>query len=271
VEEDHGGTNAKIRVTDANGAEWIAKWAEEVHAETFASRLAAAGGYFVRTAYFVPEGRIDGCKDLHRARGAIESDGEFESAVFKLIASDEPYMEGHNWGWGYNPFLDSADGVRKLNGLKVMLMLVSNWDAKDARDADAGPNTAIYEVKRLLGVEYRYAFDDWGGSMGCWGNVFTRSKWDPTGFELQTKRFVQGLDGNGFLRWGYTGKNAADIKRGISREDVTWLLEQIGSITDVDLLAGLRDAGADAREASTFAVSLSSRFTQLKEIANAAP
>lgn len=267
LEEDLGGTNAKVRLADATGAEWIAKWAEEVHSETFASRLAAAAGYFVRTAYFVPRGKIAGCKDLGRAQNAIDDDGEFESAVFKRIAKGEPYMEGHNWGWGYNPFLDTADGVRKLNGLKAMLMLVSNWDAKDARNVDAGPNTAIYEVKRRSRVEYRYAFDDWGGSMGRWGNAFTRSKWDPAGFDLQTKDFIRGLDDDGFIEWGYSGKNVDDVKHGITPSDIAWLLEQIGAVKQPDFEAGLRDAGAGVEETALFASSLCSRLAQMEQIA----
>lgn len=267
IEEDLGGTNPKIRVADAGGAEWIAKWAEEVHSETFASRLAASAGYFVRTAYFVPKGKIVGCKDLGRARQSIDSDGGFKSAVFKLIAKNEPYLEGHNWGWAYNPFLDNADGLRKLNGLKVMLMLVSNWDAKDARNVRSGPNTAIYEVRQPTGVEHRYAFDDWGGSMGRWGDVFSRSKWDPAGFELQTEQFVRGIDDDGFVKWGYVGTNSGDVTRGISPGDVAWLLEHIGSLTSGDLVEGLRDSGADTQETAIFARSLAFRLNQLKSIA----
>lgn len=265
IEEDKGGTNPKVRLEDSSGVEWIAKWAEEVHSETFASRLAAAAGYFVRTAYFVPSGKIDGCRDLGRARGSIDSDGAFESAVFKRIAEDEPYLDGHNWGWAHNPFLDSADGLRKLNGLKVMVMLVSNWDAKDARNVRSGPNTAIYEVKRRWSVEHRYAFDDWGGSMGRWGDFFSRSKWDPEGFAVQTEQFVRGIDNDGFIKWGYTGTNSSDVTRGISPGDVVWLLGHIRSASSGDFAVALRDAGADARETAIFARSLCSRLDQLEQ------
>src|SRR5690606_10007846 len=165
---------------------WNVKWAEEVHSETFASRLAAAAGYFVRTAYYVPSGRISGCEGLGRANDYIETDGGFKSANFKLIPTSEPYSSSHDWGWRNNPFLEDPELRTQLNGLKVMLMLTSNWDAKDARDADIGSNTAIYEARRRGRVEYRYAFDDWGESMGRWGNVFNRSKWDVAGYVEQS-------------------------------------------------------------------------------------
>ena len=54
VEESMSGTNPKVRITDANGALWMVKFGSEVNAETFATRIAWAAGYFVEPAYFVP-------------------------------------------------------------------------------------------------------------------------------------------------------------------------------------------------------------------------
>lgn len=46
---------------------------------------------------------------------------------------------GEAWSWNANPFV----GTHELNGLKILMMLTSNWDAKDARDGE-GSNTAVY-------------------------------------------------------------------------------------------------------------------------------
>jgi hypothetical protein len=256
-----------VKIKDAKGTTWNVKWAEEVHSETFASRLAAAAGYCVRTTYYVPSGRISDCKDLGRAKDRVGSDGSFESAVFKLIPDDEPYLAGHNWSWFNNPFLKTPELMRQLNGLKIMMMLTSNFDAKDGRDVDMGPNTAIYERKRRNGVEYCYALDDWGGSMGRWGNLFTRSKWDPTGYAEQSAHFVRGLDDDGFIAWGYSGVHQGEVMKEISPADVAWLLKAIGRITDPQLADALFDAGAEDREAATFTSAIRRRLTQLKQIA----
>lgn len=269
LEEDLGGSNPKVRVRDAQGTTWNVKWAEEVHSETFASRLAAAAGYFVRTAYYVPSGNILGCRDLGRAKDRVGSDGSFESAVFKLIPVDQPYLPGKNWAWIDNPFLEDAELRRQLNGLKMMLMLTSNWDSKDARDVDLGSNTAIYEVRGGPEVEYRYAFDDWGGSMGRWGKVTSRSKWDPAGYFEQSADFVQGVDHRGFVEWGYTGVRGVDVTRDISPADVAWLLNSIGRITDEQLAFALRDAGAKEEEAATFGTAIRLRLKLLNQLVGA--
>ncbi len=270
MEEELGGSNPKVFVRDANGREWLAKWAEEVHSEVFASRLAAAAGYFVRTAYFVPGGRIEGCRDLQRAGGSIDDGGAFEGAVFKLIDKDEPYLDGASWAWDDNPFLESRDGLRMLNGLKIMLMLTSNWDAKDLSDEDAGPNTAIYQVRGPGHLEHRYAFDDWGGSMGRWGGVFSRSKWDSEGYSEQSASLVEGLDDNGFVRWGYKGKNDEHVTAAIRPEDVDWLLRQIGPLEGTDIQAALEDAGADNDDVAAFGSALKVRLRALQTISSSA-
>jgi len=126
VKEDLGGTTPKIKVTDAKGVTWIAKWGSEVHPEVFASRMVWAAGYFVAPSYYVPEGKIIGAKGLTRAKGRLDREGNFKEARFKW---KEPKFKGHDWAFINNPFL----GTKELHGLKIMLMLTSNWDSKDAR------------------------------------------------------------------------------------------------------------------------------------------
>ena len=50
-------------------------------------------------------------------------------------------FEEHSWAWNDNPFV----GTRELHGLKMLVMLLSNWDTKDRRDVARGSNTAIFE------------------------------------------------------------------------------------------------------------------------------
>ncbi len=262
-----GGTNPKIKVKDAQQRLWIVKWAEEINSETFASRLAAALGFFARPTFFLKEGRIEGVRGLRRAGPHVEDDGTFRSAAFKMISDDMPYLAGANWAWTDNPFLETEQGRRHLNGLKIVVMLTSNWDAKDARDVRQGVNTAIY---RATGgdrtVRLLYAMDDWGASMGRWGNAFTREKWDCPGYEDQTPDFVKGVD-DGLVQWGFTGKNAKDVTEGVTVEDVRWLLQYLSGIKDQQIEAALKSSGADAEEVTCFSRAIRERIRQLQEVA----
>ena len=85
-------------------------------------------------------------------------DGRFELDDPKV----EKYFEEHSWSWTDNPF----GGTPQLAGLKVILMLISDWDNKDQRDVARGANTAIYvtHVSRWT-REAQYLSVDWGGSI----------------------------------------------------------------------------------------------------------
>ena len=183
--EEHGtGSFPCVSVRDARGHVWRVKWGDEVHTEAFATRLAWAAGYFVEVNYFVPSGRIDGASTLQRAGECIAEDGAFRDARFEL---DEPgvvkHFDEHSWAWNDNPFV----GTRELNGLKIVMMLLSNWDNKDVRDVARGSNTAIFEHRMERDVrEARYLIIDWGAALGAWGsNVLSRGRWDCGAYAAQ--------------------------------------------------------------------------------------
>jgi hypothetical protein len=115
-------------------------------------------------------------------------------------------------------------GTREFNGLKIIMMLTSNWDNKDARDAGRGSNTAIFQYPVGDAVELRYVITDWGGSMGKWGCFLSREKWDYKGYAQQTPEFTKGVVG-GFVVWGFSGQHTNDLTEKISGFDVKWLLQ----------------------------------------------
>src|SRR5512141_3044452 len=84
VEEHSSGSQPCVSVTDGRGRLWRVKWGDEVRSENFAVRLAWACGYFAETTYCVPAGRIDGARDLQRARACIGDDCGFADARFEL-------------------------------------------------------------------------------------------------------------------------------------------------------------------------------------------
>jgi hypothetical protein len=262
IEEHSSGSQPCVSVVDAAERRWRVKWGNEVRSENFAVRLAWACGYFAETTYYVDEGTIEGCGEgLQRARTCIGDDGRFVEARFEL---DDPAVrklfEEHSWAWNDNPFV----GTPELHGLKIIVMLLSNWDAKDRRDVARGSNTAIFE-HRVSGWrrEARYLITDWGGSMGRWGsNIVTRGRWDLDGFEAQTPEFVTGVQNN-FVHFGYTGQRTADVAMGITTADAAWLYRYLGRITGAQLRDALEASGAAPDEVDRFERAIRERIAQV--------
>jgi hypothetical protein len=264
IEEHATGSQPCVSVRDANGRRWRVKWGHEVRCETFAVRLAWACGYFAEITHFVPSGRIDGITGLERASSSVDASGAFTDARFELDdPAVEKFFEEHSWSWTSNPFV----GTPELAGLKVLLMLISNWDNKDRRDVARGSNTAIYVTRASRWRrEAQYLIVDWGGSMGRWGQtVVTRGRWDAEGFAAQTPQFVTGV-ADGFVQFGFTGQRTGDARANIRVEDVAWLCRYLPRITDAQLRDGLEASGATPEETASFTASLRARIRQLVNV-----
>jgi len=263
VEEHLAGSQPCVAVRDARDRLWRVKWGHEAKPESFAVRLVAALGYFAEVTHYIAEGTIEGATDLSRARKCVGEDGHFTEARFELEdRAVRMFFDEHSWAWDDNPFV----GSRQLSGLKIVTMLLSNWDTKDRRDVSRGSNTAIFEHRvSRWSREARYLITDWGGAMGRWGtNVVFRGRWDPDGFEAQTPKFVTGV-GDGFVNFGYQGQRAAEITRDITVEHVEWFYEYASRLTIASIRDGLLVCGATPDEATRFAVAIIDRIRQLGE------
>jgi len=166
-----------------------------------------------------------------------------------------------------------------LNGLKILMMLVSNWDNKDVRDVARGSNTAIFEyplkpagsASSRTRSEARYLIIDWGAALGAWGNnVIQRGRWDPEAFAGQNQQFITGVDGD-IVQFGYQGQRTADASANISRADVAWFVRVADRLTDDHLRAVLRASGASREEVDLFTAALRARLDQLRQAAATAP
>ena len=265
IEEHFTGSQPCVSVRDAHGLVWRIKWGDEVNAEALATRLAWAAGYFVETTYFVAKGRVEGATDLQRAATCVDANCEFRDARFELDEQGvTKHFEEHSWAWNDNPFV----GTRELNGLKIVMMWLSNWDAKDVRDVARGSNTAIFEYPLASGLrEARYLITDWGGAFGRWGSVVRRGRWDCHAFEAETPSFVAGVDGD-FVRFGYTGQRTADIAEGIRVSDVQWLLQALGALTEAQIAAAVEASGGTPEEVTVFSRALRARLDRLAGLVN---
>lgn len=268
VEEHLTGSQPCVGVRDARERLWRVKWGHEVKPESFAVRVAAACGYFSEVTHYVHSGAITDLKDLARARRCIAEDGAFADARFELEdQSVRMLFNEHSWSWDDNPFV----GTKQLSGLKILTMLLANWDTKDRRDVARGSNTAIFEVRSRWGREARYLITDWGGAMGRWGsNIVSRDRWDPAGFEQQTPDFVTGVR-DGYVNFGYQGQRTAEIARGITVEHAAWFYRYARRITEPAFRQALVVCGATDAEADIFARALVQRIRQLGEACGLAP
>jgi hypothetical protein len=261
AEEHFSGSQPCVAVLDGRGRRWRVKWGHEAKPESFAVRFAWACGYFAEVTHYVRDGRIDGCPPLQRARDCVQEDGTFADARFELEDRDvRMFFDEHSWAWHDNPFV----GSEQLAGLKIVVMLLSNWDTKDRRDVSRGSNTAIFEHRTSRWTrEARYLIADWGGAMGKWGaTVVSRGRWDVEGFEAQTAAFVTGT-ADRWVSFGYQGQRTAEIARNISIEHVQWFYRYARRIPLASLREALLASGADEEEASRFAAALRARIEQL--------
>src|SRR5438034_746404 len=187
-----GGTSEKIHVDDDKGRKWTVKFGPEARPETAASRIVWAAGYHVDQDYFV--------KRTH-----IEGRGGFNIWDVRFERRDDGYKEEDLlWPWESNPF----NGTRELQGLKVLMALLNNWDLKTENNKVVRPDkksggdrdTRVYYVADL------------GGTLGKTGSLFTKipgfgsapagSKGDPNGYSSQA--FITGVK-NGQVVFDYKG------------------------------------------------------------------
>ena len=125
VEEVKKGESPKFKVRDARGVEWSVKLGPEAQSETVSSRIVWAVGYFAEEAYYFDEVRIENMPRLSRGREHVAGD-TVRGARFE--PRRDGVKEGPEWSWRDSPF----EGSREMSGLKVLMILLNNFDARRA-------------------------------------------------------------------------------------------------------------------------------------------
>lgn len=254
VKEDTSGTKPKVRLTDANGMLWTAKFASrssagtEVHAEIAASRLIWAFGYFVEEHYFVANETITGVQMRRRSAYAIGPDGSFSAARFQRRPSD--ISQGGRWDLDDNPFA----GSRELSGLKILVMLLNNWDARLG-------NTGILRVPVPGGgIEERYILSDLGTAFGrTEGAAGKATRWNLPDYE--SSDFIRGVAGD-TLEFCH----GLDLKPPLSvpLEHARWLSELASQLSYAQVRRAFEASGAESRDIDGFTRVVMQRFGQLR-------
>src|SRR5581483_1593516 len=156
---------------------------------------------------------------------------------------------------------------------RILMMLLSNWDAKDARDMTgssaktADSNLAIFET-RGAHPAYLYFVSDWGATMGRASSLgLNRDKWDARKYMGQTPRFIREVRSDGEIVFGFGAKHGRDVTRGINVGDVRWLMRWLGQITDAQIERNLVASGATPEQIAFFVPALRSRISQLRVVA----
>ncbi len=265
--EDLDGTNPKFVVHDAAGVKWKVKLGEEARPETVATRLVWSVGYYTNEDYFLPEIRVRNLPPkLKRGQSLVRPGGVFNSVRLKRESHGE--KKAGIWKWRSNPF----NGTRQLDGLRVMMALINNWDLKDI-------NNAVYREKSRN--ETVYMISDLGASFGT-NNL--------TGTHQVAKGNLRSYERSEFIvkvtpayvtfrtpsrpslkylivpKEYFSRINMEWIGKRIPREHVRWIGRQLGQLSSKQIHDAFRAAGYSAAEANAFSNILSNRIAEIRSL-----
>jgi hypothetical protein len=243
VEEEKGGFSKKYKIKDGAGHTWVAKVGPEAQSETASVRLVSAIGYRTDINYLVP-------------RMTIPSVGDFTNV--RLEARPDDVKRVGTWSWSDNPF----KGTKELQGLKIMMAFLNNWDMKEA-------NNVILEKD---GKDY-YAISDLGASFGKTGPVglpifwrIGRNRNEPESYA--DSDFLKGVQ-SGKIKFAYVGKNAAQDKD-ITVADARWLADLLVQLSDKQIHDAFLAANYSDADIQTLSAAVKARIRAL-DLATKAP
>ena len=263
VKEDREGTSPKFDVIDDQGVQWKVKLGEETKSETAATRLVWAAGYFADEDYYLPELRVEKLPKLERGRQFVSRGGVVHGVRLERKLKGQKKTE--NWSWFQDPYV----GTKELDGLKIMMALMNNWDLKEV-------NNAIYEEQ---GEKPRYVISDLGATFGRTGNPLVRSKdnlrdYRRTKFIQKVKPeevdffmssrpfFLTAIDVPNYV----ARTKMQGIAKHISRTHAKWLGHLLGQLSTEQIRDCFRAAGYSPQEVVGFAKVVQGRIADLNRL-----
>src|ERR1700752_401092 len=236
IKEEKGGYSKKDRVRDASGREWVAKIGKEAQSETSAIRLIWGVGYFTEVNYLEP-------------RVTIPGKGTFTNVRFE--ARPEQWQRGEEWKWKSNPFSRTPE----LQGLKIMMALINNWDLKDSNNVIIKPRSSnkLYYVISDLGATFGQA----STTPIFWR--LTRSRNNPVKYAKST--FFEKVKGDRVvLHFG--GKNRG-LMKDLSIQDAQWIASLLSQLSDSQLRDAFRAANYSPSQINLLAGEVRERTNEL--------
>jgi hypothetical protein len=245
IKEEKGGHNKKYRIKDGSGRVWVAKLGREARPETAAVRLMWALGYKTEIVYLVPSLTIPG-------------KGTFKDV--RLEARPENIERLGNWSWKNNPFM----GTNEFQGLKIMMVLIHNWDIVDVN------NTLLGTIGRS-GNELHYLVGDLGSTFGRLGNnnfpVFYRlgrSTGKPTQYAKSI--LIRDVD-RGKIELSYKGK-LRGIFKDITVSQGRWLADLLLQLKDQQIEDAFRAANYSASDIDIYKKAIKAKIVELDDATN---
>lgn len=266
VEEDMHGSNPKFDVTDSDGKKWRLKMGPEAQPEVAATRLLWAVGYTANENYFLKQAHVDKLPDhLTRGQNYVEENGNISNVRLQRRPKGE--KKKGDWDWRHNPFVDT----RELNGLRVMMALIRNWDLND-------DNNAILEDESGQQI---YEVTDVGTAFGTSGRRYSNkgSKGNLDAFEkgkLIAKVTGDYVDLNfpnlpppifAFNPRFYTVQvHARWVGKHIPRADAKWIGSLLAQLSSDQIRDAFRAAGYSSDKVESFTTTLISRIQELNQL-----
>jgi len=272
IKEDLNGTSPKFVVRDQDGVKWKVKLGAEARPETVASRLVWAVGYSANEDYFMPVLHVENLPaHLHRGQEFVGPEGTVQNVRLKRYLKEE--KKTGNWHWRSNPFSDT----RELNGLRVMMALINNWDLKDLNNSiyDDSPSDSSGGGRRLI-----YMVSDLGSSFGSGGRgrTLARSKGDLKAY--RRSKFIRKIrpeyiDFNNpvkppvvfFLNLPefILKRQMGWVCNHIPRADVQWIGRVLAQLSPDQIRDAFRAAGYSSEEVEGFSAVVEARIARLNK------
>ena len=255
IRHSKSGTQKKVIVEDNLGRKWTVKFGPEARPETTATRIVWAVGYHVDQDYFVPQARIAGKENI-------------DARDVRFERRNDGYEEDGNWQWDKNPFV----GTRELEGLKILMALLKNWDLKSK-------NNDIITPKKGSGPQIYYVADlgatfgqtgTFLNSMPLFGNLppemsFSpgKAKGDPDAFT--DEKFIEGVRGGKVIFYARRSGTRNKLK-GITVASARWMGGLLGRLSDKQLTDAFCAGGFDQAETRAYLRTLRARIRQLQQL-----
>lgn len=240
IKKEKGGNNLKYRIKDGSGRIWVAKIADESQPETAAVRLLWAIGYPTEINYLVPSMTIPGKGTYRNVR---------------LEARPANFDRQGRWSWLDNPF----SNTKELQGLKIMMALINNWDLKD-------DNNVIIQT----GGERQFMISDLGSAFGKFApisapilNRFGRSVNNPEHYVKS--EFVKGIEEDGNLDMAYKG-NFRSLFDDIKPEHGRWLAGILNQLSDKQIREAFRAANYSPAEVNMLSKAVRKKIRELSSV-----